>query len=98
MNISETLSFFSVQMLKAVLNGYNGLRLSKPYNTLHFLPNTCHHKGKVTTVPAHAMKAYKGNGGIQPVTLNLSTKVNHHILIFKQYIFIYSKNMRANSL
>jgi hypothetical protein len=87
-------SFFSVHTLKTVLNGYTGFRLNKPYKSLHFHLNTCHHKGKGKTVHVHAMDAW-GSAGIVPLILNLSTTVNHHILIFKQYIFINSENMRA---
>jgi hypothetical protein len=72
--------------------------LSKPYDTSCFLLNTCHHKGKGKTVPVHATEAYRGSNGIVPLILKLDTTVNHHNLIFKEYIFINPENMRANGL
>jgi len=44
----------------------------------------------------HSMEAW-GSAGIVSLILNISTTVNHHILIFKQYIFKNSENMRAKS-
>jgi hypothetical protein len=38
-----------------------------------------------------------GSAGIVPLILNISTAVNHHILLFKQYIFINSENMITES-
>jgi hypothetical protein len=65
-------------------------------DALCFHLNTCHHKGKGNSVCVHAMEAW-GSAGIVPLILNVSTTVNHHILIFKQYIFKNSENMRAES-
>jgi hypothetical protein len=76
----ERINFFSVQTVKIVLNGYGGSTLSKPYDVLCFHVNTCHHNGKGNSVCVHAIEAL-ASADILPLILNVSTTVNHHILI-----------------